>query len=69
MLVQAVDEIGQQEPAVEKLLQDVLYIGRLPHQIKKPTTEPERREHRLELRIAARMKQIPPALWELIGIP
>ena len=29
------DAIGEQEPAVEKLLKDVLYFGRLPHQIKK----------------------------------
>ena len=29
------DDIGQQEPAVEKLLKDVLYFGRLPHQLKK----------------------------------
>ena len=53
---------------MEKLLKDVSYFGRLPHQIKKPTTEPERREHRLALRIAAHKKQIPHALWELIGI-
>ena len=60
------DFIGQEEPAVEKLLKDVLYFGRLPHHIKKPTTEPERREHRLALRIAAQKKKTPRALWELI---
>ena len=53
---------------MEKLLKDVLYFGRLPHRINNPTTEPERREHRLAQRIAAHKKQIPHALWELIEI-
>ena len=53
---------------MEKLLKDVLYFGRLPHRINKPTTEPERREHLLAQRIAAHKKQIPHALWELIEI-
>ena len=58
--------IGELEPAEEKLLEEVLYFGRLPHQIKNSTTEPARRENRLALKIRAHKHQIEPALWELI---
>ena len=60
------DVTQQQEPAMKKLLEDVLYFGRLPHRIKKPTTEPERRENRLATRIKDHKTQVHHTLWELI---
>ena len=62
------DLIQQQAPTVKNLLEEVLYFGRFPHQIKNPTTEPERRETQLAKRIQNHKKEIPRALWELVTI-
>jgi hypothetical protein len=52
------------KPIAHKLMEEVLYFGRLPHQIKGPTTAPERHENQLAKRINNYRQQIPNDLWE-----
>lgn len=56
--------IQLQEPTARQLLEEVLSFGRLPHQIKNPTNEPERRETQLAFRITKHKKLI--RGWEAI---
>jgi hypothetical protein len=52
------------KPIAHKLMEEVLYFGRLPHQIKGPTTAPERHENQLAKKINNYRQQIPNDLWE-----
>ena len=52
------------KPIAHKLMEEVLYFGRLPHQIKGPTTAPERHENQLAKRMNNNRQQIPNDLWE-----
>ena len=65
-LAQLMQTYKMTKPSAYKLMEEVLYFGRLPHQIKGPTTAPERHENQLAKRINNFRQQIPNDLWEKV---
>ena len=65
-LAELMETYEMTKPIAHKLMEEVLYFGRLPHQIKGPTTAPERHENQLAKRINNFRQQIPNDLWEKV---